>query len=292
MSTSALTTTNNTTVSISFIERYQILILFLLVLGLTWPFMIVDVLGSHGIIPFRVPMILWLVYGYMPSLAAVIVTGLTQGKEGVRALFRKVLIARVGVKWYLFAIFGLAVTTIAAVILGNQFGATTDSPLLKPDIAAAGPAAIFLNATLMFIVRGILNGEEFAWRGLALPRLQAKYNALTSSLIISIPWILFHLPLFFTKGSTQEHMPILSYAVQLAATSILFTWIYNNTKGSVLLAYIFHASMNTWTELFSIDAGNAFQNWILTGVIVALAVVVLIFSGAQNLSPTNTRIQE
>lgn len=291
MSTSVFSTNSNT-VSTSFIEKYQIPILFLLVLGLTWPFMIVDVLGSHGILPFRVPVVLWLVMGYMPTLAAVIVTGLTQGKEGIRALFRKVLIARVGFKWYAFAIFGLAVTTIIAVILGNQLGATIDSPLIKAEIAAAGPAAILLNATLMFLVRGILNGEEFAWRGVALPRLQAKYNALTSSLILSIPWILFHLPLFFTKGSTQEHMSILSYAVQLAATSILFTWIYNNTKGSVLLAYIFHASMNTWTEFFAVDAGNAFQGWILTGVIVALAVVVLIFSGAQNLSRINTRIQE
>lgn len=291
MSTSVLTTTNNNT-STSFIERYKIPILFLLVLGLTWPFMIVDVLGSHGILPFRVPVILWLVMGYMPTLAAVIVIGLTQGKEGVRALFKKFLIARVGVKWYLFAIFGLAVTAIVTVILGNQFGATTNNPLIKAEIAAAGPIAIILNATLMFIVRGLLNGEEFAWRGVALPRLQAKYNALASSLILSIPWILFHLPLFFTKGSTQENMSILCYAIQLAATSILFTWIYNNTKGSVLLAYILHASMNTWTEFFAIDAGNAFQGWILTGVIVALAVVVLIFSGAQNLSRTNTRIQE
>lgn len=291
MSTSVLTTTKNN-VSDSFIERYQIPILFLLVLGLTWPFMIVDVLGSHGILPFRVPVILWLVMGYMPTLAAVIVTGLTQGKEGVRTLFKKFLIARVGVKWYLFAIFGLAVTAIVTVILGNQFGATTNNPLIKAEIAAAGPIAILLNATLMFLVRGILNGEEFAWRGVALPRLQTKYNALTSSLILSIPWILFHLPLFFTKGSTQENMSILCYAIQLAATSILFTWMYNNTKGSVLLAYILHASMNTWTEFFTIDAGNAFQGWILTGVIVALAVVVLIFSGAQNLSRTNTRIQE
>lgn len=291
MSTSVLTTTNNN-VSASFVERYQISILFLLVLGLTWPFMIVDVLGSHGILPFRVPVILWLVMGYMPTLAAVIVTGLTQGKEGVRALFRKFLIARVRVKWYLFAIFGLAVTAIVTVILGNQFGATTNNPLIKAEIVAAGPIAILLNATLMFLVRGILNGEEFAWRGVALPRLQTKYNALTSSLILSIPWILFHLPLFFTKGSTQENMSILCYAIQLAATSILFTWMYNNTKGSVLLAYILHASMNTWTEFFTIDAGNAFQGWILTGVIVALAVVVLIFSDAQNLSRTNTRIQE
>jgi membrane protease YdiL (CAAX protease family) len=290
MTTSVLTT--NKTNFGSLVEKYQIPTLFLLVLGLTWPFMIVDVLGSHGILPFRVPVVLWIVMGYMPTLAAVIVTGLTQGREGVRALFRKFLIARVGFKWYAFAILGLAVTSIVAVILGNQFGATTDNSLIRKEIAAAGPIAILLNATLMFVVRGILNGEEFAWRGAALPRLQAKYNALTSSLILSIPWILFHLPLFFTKGSTQENASFLSYAVQLVAATILFTWIYNNTRGSVLLAYILHAAMNTWTELFSIDAANHFQGWILTGVSVALAVIVLIFSGAENLSRTNIRIQE
>src|SRR6185436_1025441 len=257
-----------------------------------WPFMIVDVLGSYDILPFRVPVALWLVMGYMPTLAAVIVTGLTQGKEGVRALFRKILIARVGFKWYAFAIFGMAAICVTAILLGNLFGATTNSPIIPPEMAAAGPLALLLNAVLGIIVRGIMNGEEFAWRGAALPRLQAKYNALTSSLILSVPWILFHLPLFFTKGETQADMSFICYAVQLAATSILFTWLYNNTRGSVLLAYLLHAAMNTWTTFFAIDAANQFQGWILTGVFVALAVVVVMVSGAENLSRTKARIQE
>jgi uncharacterized protein len=202
------------------------------------------------------------------------------------------LIARVGFKWYAFAIFGLAAICVIAILLGNLFGATTDSPIISAEMAAAGPLELLLNAVLGLIVRGILNGEEFAWRGAALPRLQAKYNALTSSLILSAPWILFHLPLFFTKGSTQENMSFICYAVQLAATSILFTWLYNNTRGSVLLAYLMHAAMNTWTSFFAIDAANQFQGWILTGVFVTLAVIVVIGSGAENLSRTATRIQE
>lgn len=291
MSTSVLTTDNKTNFS-ALVEKYQIPILFVLVLGLTWPFMIVDVLGSHGILPFRVPVALWLVMGYMPTLAAVIVTRLMQGREGVRALFRKLLIARVGFKWYAFAIFGLAAICVVAILLGNLFGATTNSPIIPVEMAAAGPFALLLNAVLGLIVRGIMNGEEFAWRGAALPRLQAKYNALTSSLILSIPWILFHLPLFFTKGSSQVEMSFAGYAIQLVATSILFTWLYNNTRGSVLLAYILHAAMNTWTSIFAIDPANQFQGWILTGVFVAVAVIVTIVSGAENLSRTNTRIQE
>lgn len=290
MTTSVLTTI--TTGSQSWIEKYQIPVLFLLVLGLTWPFMIIDVLGSHGILPFRVPVYLWLVMGYMPTLAAVIVTGLTQGREGVRALFRKLLIARVGFKWYAFAIFGLAVTCILAILLNNQFGTSPARPILPEEALAAGPIGLLLNAVLGFLIRGIVNGEELAWRGAALPRLQAKYNALTSSLILSIPWILFHLPLFFTKGSTQENMSFVAYAVQLAATSILFTWLYNNTRGSVLLAYLMHAAMNTWTEFFAIDPANLFQGWILNGVLIVIAVIAIAVSGAENLSRTSLRIKE
>ncbi|MBL8102163.1 MAG: CPBP family intramembrane metalloprotease [Anaerolineales bacterium] len=290
MTTSIFTT--NKTSSSSLVQKYPIPILFLLVLGLTWPFMIVDVLGSHGILPFRVPVALWLVMGYMPTLAAVIVTGLTQGREGVRALFRKILIAHVGFKWYAFAIFGLAAICVIAILLSNLFGATTNSPIIPAEMPAAGPLALLLNAVLGLIVRGIMNGEEFAWRGAALPRLQAKYNALTSSLFLSIPWILFHLPLFFTKGTSQADMSFACYAIQLAATSILFTWLYNNTRGSVLLAYLLHAAMNTWTSFFAIDSTNQFQGWILTGVFVVLAAIVIIISGAENLSRTNARIQE
>jgi membrane protease YdiL (CAAX protease family) len=230
--------------------------------------------------------------GYMPTLAAVVVTRWTQGSEGVRALFRKLLIVRVGFRWYLFSIFGLAGTTMVTILLANVFGNSADIPLIPEEMSAAGPIALVFNAAIGFLVRGIINGEELAWRGAALPRLQAKYNALTSSLILSIPWILFHLPLFFTKGSTQENMSFIAYAVQLAAVSILFTWLYNNTRGSVLLAYLMHAAMNTWTEFFAIDAANQIQAWTMNAVLVLLAVIVVIASGAEHLSRTNARIQE
>lgn len=289
--TTSVMTTNKPSFQ-SFVVKYEISILFVLVLAFTWPFLIVDALGSHGILPFRVPVALWLVMGYMPTLAAVIVTSWAQGREGVRALLKKLLIARVGLRWYLFAIFGLAGVAIVGIVLTNIFGNSPDVPMIPNEMTAAGPIALVLNAVFGFIIRGIFNGEELAWRGAALPRLQAKYNALTSSLILSVPWILFHLPLFFTKGATQESMSFVGYAVQLVAVSILFTWLYNNTRGSVLLAYLMHAAFNTWTSFFSIDAANHLQSWMLNGVFIVLAVIVVIVSGPEHLSRTNTRIQE
>lgn len=293
MTTSVLTTSK--TNSSSFIEKYQIPILFLLVLGLTWPFMIVEVLASRDMLPFQIPVALLIVQAFMPGVAAVIVAGLTAGPAGIRALFRKLLIARVGFRWYVFAVFVMAAVSVAALLLNNQFGPSPALPLLSTEMPpTSGPMGVLFNAVLLFIFSMIFNSEELAWRGLALPRLQSKYNALTSSLILSIPWILFHLPLFFKVGASQEDSSFVSYAIGLVGMTVLFTWMYNNTRGSVLLPWLLHASMNTWTQIFSINSGasNHFLGWMVTGVLVILAVVVVTVSGAQNLSRTNSRIQE
>ena len=63
-------------------------------------------------------------------------------------------------------------------------------------------------------------------------------------------------------------------------------------RGSVLLAYLFHAAANTWSQVFSIDHANQLVNWILAGVIVAVAILVVFVTGTDNLSRTRVRIQE
>jgi CAAX protease family protein len=287
MITSVLTT--NKASSTSLVEKYQLPIVFLLVLGLTWPFMIWDALASHEILPFRLPIPLMLMQSYMPTLAAVIVIGVTQGRTGIRALFSKLLIARVGFRWYAFAIFGIAAICITAILLGNQFGPAPALPILSQG-APSNPVALLLNIMIIFLVRGVLNGEELAWRGFALPRLQAKYNALMSSVILSVPFTLFHLPLFFDPVMNMG--PFASFAIRAIALTILFTWLYNHTCGSVLLAYVLHAAFNTWTSIFSIQPGNHFQDWMMTVVMVILAAIVVAVFGAENLARTNSRVTE
>jgi len=287
-------TNNSAQVKESFVEKYPLTAFFLLAFGLTWIFMITDALGSHQILPFRLPLPLMIVMGYMPTLAAVIVAGKTKGKEGARALFRKLTIARVGLRWYLFAIFGFGVVSVAAIMLYNVSGGSPVVPILSKDAPHfSGPIEMLLNIVLLFVIVGIVNGEELAWRGFALPRLQAKYNALTSSLILGVLWTLFHLPLFFTlTGSSQAGESPVSFLISTVSLTILYTWMYNHTRGSVLMAYLFHASANTWTRVFSIDHGSATVGWIMTGLIVLTAVIVVVATGAENLSRTNERIQE
>lgn len=281
--------------SISLFEKYQILICCMLVLVLTWPFMLVEVLVSRDLIAFEPPMALMILQGFMPGLAAILVAGLTQGREGVRVLLRKILITRVGLPWYLFAIFVMGAVSILAILLTNRFGSMADLPLLSPEMPpSAGPLGILLNVVILFVFSAVFNTEEIAWRGFVLPRLQAKYSALTSSLLLSIPWILFHLPLFFKLGSSQSDAALVSYTVQLVATTILFTWMYNHTRGSILPAWLLHASMNTWTQIFSINSGasNPLLGWMVNVVLLVLAILVVAVYGARDLSRTNARITE
>jgi membrane protease YdiL (CAAX protease family) len=275
----------------SLVHQYQLPIFFVLVLGLTWPFMIWDALASHGILPFRLPVPVALLQAYMPTVAAVIVTGLTFGRPGIRALFKKLLIARVGLRWYAFAILGIAGICIAAILLANRFGPMPAVSIVSDMFPASSLLMWSLSVTVFFVIVGVLNGEELAWRGFALPRLQTKYSALTASVILSVPFTLFHLPLFFDPQMGMGSFP--SFAIRAVALMILFTWLFNHTRGSVLLAYILHASFNTWTRVLSIDtAGNPFQDWMMTLVMVLLATILVAGTGWRNLSRTKTRIQE
>jgi membrane protease YdiL (CAAX protease family) len=278
----------------SFIQKYPLISFFLLAIGLTWIFMIMDALGSHGILPFRLPLPLMVVMGYMPTLAAVIVTGATRGKDGVHALFRKLTIVRVGLGWYFFAIFGLTVMYVVAILLHNLFGYLPDLPILSDKLPHLPPLQLVLSVVPMYIVIGLVNGEELGWRGLALPRLQAKYNALTSSLIIGVIWAIFHLPLFFTvTGSSQVDWSFVSFLISTVSLSVLYTWMYNNTRGSVLMAYLFHAAAaNTWSQVFSIDHADPLIGWTMAGLLILAAVVVVMGMGAENLSRKTIRIQD
>jgi membrane protease YdiL (CAAX protease family) len=103
--------------------------------------------------------------------------------------------------------------SVSAIVLANLFGGSTPSPILSEEASHfPGPIAMVLNVAMLYIVLGLINGEELAWRGFALPRLHAKYNALTSSVILGAIWGLFHLPLFFTTtGSAQAGASFLPF---------------------------------------------------------------------------------
>ncbi|MAT99809.1 MAG: CPBP family intramembrane metalloprotease [Anaerolineaceae bacterium] len=261
-------------------KRYPLLLFFILAFVFSWPIMIIDALGSQGALDFRVPVPLLVLMGYGPTLAALLVTGWTKGKSGIRALLRKLLVWRVGMLWAVVGILGMAGLFFLAYQLSNWLGYPVPA---APEI----PMSPIVAVPVLFIVSLLINGEEIGWRGFALPRLQARFNALTASLILGVIWAGFHLPLFWTIGSTQAGQPIFGFLISIVASSIIVTWLYNNTD-SLLLVILFHASVNTWSQIIpGIDtahAGIGSIYWLTTGLLCATAVLITLFFGPETLT--------
>src|SRR6266508_6178572 len=259
------------------LRRYPLTAFFLLAYALSWPYMIVDALGSHGLLPFRLPMLLWIPGGYGPTFAALIVTGTLDGKTGMRALLGRLLLWRVVWPWYAVALFGAVIMSFITMLLYALF---TGTPLALPVVSGQ----LMLMAPLLFLVGGLVNGEEIGWRGFALPRLLAKHSALTAILILGVLWALFHLPLFFTRGDSFASTSPLSLLVRFIGGAILFTWLYNNTRGSLLLAYLMHAASNFWPRVLPVVALGGSFAWLPDGVTVLTIVLVVVVYGPAHLS--------
>jgi membrane protease YdiL (CAAX protease family) len=266
------------------VQRHPLAAFILLAFGLSWPFLIADALGSRGLIPFRLPLsgpgiLITLFMAYTPTIAAFIVTGMTGGAAGMRRLFRRILRWRAGIQWYLIVLLGIPLLYFAALQIDLLLGGAA-KPLPPGGLPMAAAGAI-----LMFIVNGLVNGEEFAWRGFALPRLQARYGALASSLVLGGIWIVFHLPLFFTRGGgaggDMSQTPFLAFVLIILSGSVLVTWLFNSTRGSVLFAYLFHAASNTWPGVFASATPGGRIFWIHAALFsLAAAIVVLVYGPA------------
>ena len=222
-----------------FLKRHSLVSGVVLMFLLTWP---VD-LANSKILPIQLPDAVTLLLGYGFVVASLMMTGLTTGRDGVASLLRRFLLWRVGWQWVLVALFLLPALSLLAVLLNS---ALTQTP---PDFSAVfafkifGPSANLPVLILpFFLFDALTNGEEIGWRGYVLPRLQSKHNALLSSLILGVIWWFWHLPKFLAPGNTSS-FPL--YLAEMLPVAVLYTWLYNNTQGSLLLVTLFHASGNT-----------------------------------------------
>jgi membrane protease YdiL (CAAX protease family) len=177
-----------------------------------------------------------------PTLSAFLVTGATEGREGVRSLARRIVLWRVRGQWYLFVLVGIpAIMLVSAPLMPGALVSFKAS-------AVPSTLVLYVVAGLFFLFAGGPFFEEIGWRGFALPRLQRLYGPLVGSLILGILWALWHLPLFLVPKWDTPHGSLLDIALFVGwavAITIVFTWVFNNTKGSVLMAILAHGSVNT-----------------------------------------------
>jgi membrane protease YdiL (CAAX protease family) len=185
---------------------------------------------------------------------------------------------RVPPGWYAVALLLPAVLAATATVLNVLLGA-------EPPAAAELNAwpGLFATFAIVLLVPGFGGAwEEPGWRGYALPRLQSGRSALVASLILGALIAGWHLPLMVAG---QVHY---SDIVLIFAGTIVFNWVFNNARGSVLIIMVMHAANNTVSGSFfspMFSGGDSLrQSWLLALVWTVVAILVIVISGPEHLS--------
>lgn len=225
----------------------------------------------------------FLVFG--PSIAGVIVMAMTRGKEGMRDMGQRALRWRVGFRWWVIALFFSGLILLVSIAINVVFlGGNI------PSFAFFRQEWYLIPVVFLVTMIGGPLGEEFGWRGFALPNLQRKWGAMIASIILGIVWALWHLPLFFQSDSIHAQigvqlLPV--YVIGEIVLAIIITWVYNKTGGSLLVGgIILHNADNFWASaLLTNDTVAAVQSgeqsqldiqlYILSVVVGLLVALVL-----------------
>jgi membrane protease YdiL (CAAX protease family) len=126
--------------------------------------------------------------------------------------------------------------------------------------------------------------EEPGWRGFALPRLQARFNALGATLILGAMWAVWHAPLFV--------LPIEVYEGLHFALSVTYTWLYNGTSGSVLLAMVLHGVTNLFLLWYPAKENALPQGALVAAAGIAAMIIVAIYGPAHLARVERTEARE
>jgi len=179
-----------------------------------------------------------------PALAAFMVTALAWGHAGLRDLLARMARWRMPLRWWAAALSPCAFLAVALLVAS----AANTLPRLSDFGRYSGLPAVGVVAVWMIAIL-ITFGEETGWRGFALPLLQRRYGALVAALLVTPIWALWHLPFFFTVATYRNFPPAgyVGFVFSLACGSIVLTWLYNGTGGSVLACAVWHGLYNLAT---------------------------------------------
>lgn len=267
-----------------FLKQHSLVMGILLMFLLTWP---ID-LSNSGVLPFRFPFAVYILLGYGFVLGAVIMTGLTLGGNGVISLLKRFLKWRVGWRWYAVALLLVPSINLMGVVLNSVIA---NKPIDWSTVLAYrifGPSAnLALLIVPYLLFDAVTNGEEIGWRGYVLPRLQAKYSALVSSLILGLIWGLWHLPKFLAPGNSSSFVLLM---VDTLAKAVFLTWLYNNTGGSLLLTTLAHAGWNTSAMVLpfanTVSGENMGASLLALVLLVVTVAAIVVWAGPARLSRT------
>jgi uncharacterized protein len=190
--------------------------------------------------------------GLGPLIASCLTTWIFLKKEGLKKLLAKCLQIKPFI-YLVIALFSPFILAFFALLISyfiDKYPINLSELLRIKEFPQFNLLTFFIYNVIFF---GF--GEEVGWRGFALPRLQNKFNALTASIVLTVFWALWHLPLFFYRSGymTMGMTGIFGWFFSLLTGSILLTWLYNSSRASILICAVFHSTVDI---AFTADFAN------------------------------------
>ena len=265
-------------------KRHSLILYFIIAFAFSWTIYLSLVAIKYGWTDAPIPYSLHYLASFGPTLAALIVTALTAGKEGLRELWSRMIKWRVRWGYAVFAVFSPIVFFIlAALIIRIIKGEWLDVRLLGQ--ANYMPYLGWGVLPLWLITFGF--GEEIGWRGFALPRLQKTMSVQRATLTLALIWSLWHMPAFFYLDTIENLgglMIIPGFMIGVLFGAVLLTWLYNGTGGSILMVAVWHALFDLVT------ASEAGQD--IVPILTTVGVIVWALYVANIEKPWGFRFQE
>ncbi len=269
-------------------KKGSVWLFFIIAFGFSWLFWVPLALAEQNIISLPDGLHQFLSGGKNPAawgpfIAAFLMTVIYDGWGGVKALIKRGLNVKIGWKWYLI-VFLLLPLLIGLPLLAAQIAGEAIPESMAVAMAGGAPLPIF--AVIAFFVIFFMGGplqEEFGWRGYATDRLQEKFNALWTGIIMGLLWASWHLPLLFIpREESYYNRPVWGLFLTTTLVTILFTWIYNNTNGSIFATLIFHTMFN-WSNTFFPTFETDIGGLLFFGLTITLVGVIVWQFGQERL---------
>jgi membrane protease YdiL (CAAX protease family) len=245
------------------------------------------VASARGWIPLDVPPSLSALGVFGPAVATMLLLVRERGREGLSTLVRDATARAFGARWWVVTL------VLPPALLGAMYavyrlvGGSHHTTSTVATFSEAGLAALVAVPVMVLVIVALAYGEEAGWRGYLLPRLQTRWSALTASLLVGVVWFLWHVPLLFLPGDQNGAMPLPLLAAFVLASAVLYTWLYNNTGGSVLAVTLLHGGLNVWGQFVAVhpaETGDPVSGAVMAGVVTILAGVLAAVYGVRTLA--------
>lgn len=261
----------------SVFRRYPLISFYILAFLISWIGWIPQMLYSRGIFPFNHPLFSFL-GGAGPTVAAVLVSRRVLGKEGPGRLFNALFRWRISWFWYLFPLIYWGAVMVGVLLLGST-----------PVLEVLPLSSFSWNLVPAVFAAMLLSNlwEEIGWRGFALPEFQKRFSDRVTAVVMGLAWFFWHLPLMLDPASPMEDLPWGGEALFSLGLTVIYIWLYNQSRGSLLPVILFHALSNTAAFLLlELGAFDTSYLWVVGVTCLTAVGIVVVYRKVDYFGPT------